>query len=309
MQLEVVEVQRGARGLRLGVGVGVVAEQLVEQADGDGRAGIAARPCVRLERRAVLLAGRTLQGVGVRPEGQLGELRPQQLAGRRGLQQLRAALEALARRADGLAGAGQPQLGRGCRDGGLQRRAQRVRVGQAGGARQTRTRLAGAAQRVVGEDDRGAQAVGVVGGDEVERGGGVRAGQQAGERVVPGAVVQRARGGLVEHGERRVQPGGDRVGAQHARAEAVDRRDPGGLGLARHVAAAELDEALAHPRAQLARGALGERDREDPRGPHAVLEHRAHEALDEHRGLAAAGVGLEQQRAVRGAARPRTARP
>ena len=108
--------------------------------------------------------------------------------------------------------------------------------------------------------------------------------------------MQRARGGLVEHREGRVQAGGDRVRAQQARAEAVDRRDPCGLGLARRVAAAELDEALAHARAQLARGALGERDREDLRRAHAVLEHRAHEALDEHRRLAAAGVGLEQQR-------------
>ena len=215
-----------------------------------------------------------------------------------------AALQALARGADRLARAGERAARpRPPRRPPAAARAARADRPSAVRARQPRARLAGAAQRVVRLHDRHAQAVGVVGGDEVERRRGVLAGEQPRERVVPGAVVQRAGGGLVEHGERRVQAGGDRVGAQQPRAEAVDRRDPGGLGLARRVAPAELDEALAHARAQLAGGALGERDREDPRRRDAVLEHRAHEALDEHRGLAAAGVGLEQQRAVAAADR------
>ena len=49
------------------------------------------------------------------------------------------------------------------------------------------------------------------------------------------------------------------------------------------------------PVAQLRRRLLGERDRQDRADVDAVLEHRAHEPLDEHRGLAAAGAGVEQQ--------------
>ena len=52
---------------------------------------------------------------------------------------------------------------------------------------------------------------------------------------------------------------------------------------------------VADPVAELGRRLLGERDREDRRDVDAVLEHRAHEPLDEHRGLAAAGARVEQQ--------------
>ena len=97
-------------------------------------------------------------------------------------------------------------------------------------------RLAGAAQRVVRRRDHPAQAVGVVGGDEVQRRGAVLAVEHLGQRALPGAVAQRPRGGLVEHAERRIEARGDRVGAQQPRAEAVDRRDPRRLGLARLLA-------------------------------------------------------------------------
>ncbi len=68
------------------------------------------------------------------------------------------------------------------------------------------------------------------------------------------------------------------------------------LGVARSLAVAELQQAIAHALAQLAGGALGERDRKDPAGRHAVLAHRSDEALDEHRGLAAARGRRQQQR-------------
>ena len=89
--------------------------------------------------------------------------------------------------------------------------------------------------------------------------------------------------------------------AQQPRAEAVEGAHERGLGVARGLALAELQQARAHALAQLARGALGERDREDPRRRDPVLAHRPDEALDEHRGLAAA-------RAPRTAAAARRAR-
>ena len=137
VQLEVVEVQRRAGALGLGVGVGVVAQQLVEQRDGAGRAGVAAGRAVGLERRAVVVAGGALQGVGARAERQLrrapGRSSPGGVAASRSAQRSRRSRAAH----DGLAGAGQ-RAGRrrGRRDGGLQRRAQRVRVGEPARARQ-----------------------------------------------------------------------------------------------------------------------------------------------------------------------------
>ena len=67
------------------------------------------------------------------------------------------------------------------------------------------------------------------------------------------------------------------------------------------LALAELEQPRAHARAQLARGLVGEGDREDLVGAQAVLDDRAHEALDEHRGLARARVGRQQERRRRGA--------
>ena len=54
----------------------------------------------------------------------------------------------------------------------------------------------------------------------------------------------------------------------------------------------------AHALAQLAGGAIGEGDREDPPGRDPVLDDGAHVALDEHAGLAAAGVGGQRELAV-----------
>ena len=124
-----------------------------------------------------------------------------------------------------------------------------------------------AAQAVVDRPDEPAQLVDAVRGGDFERVVARLAAvahpdrQRALERV----GAQRARLALVEHGERRVQAGGDGVRPQHPHAEAVDRRDPGGLGLLREPALAELEEARAHALAQLARRLLGERDREDRR--------------------------------------------
>ncbi len=61
---------------------------------------------------------------------------------------------------------------------------------------------------------------------------------------------------------------------------------------------AKLAQPRADPVAQLGRGLLGERDREDRADIDAVLDHGLHETLDQHRGLAAAGARVEQQIAV-----------
>src|SRR5439155_11126018 len=91
---------------------------------------------------------------------------------------------------------------------------------------------------------------------------------------------------VVEHAEARVDPRSKRVGAQQPMAEAVDRRDPSGVELAREVVPAELLQALPDPPAQLARRTLGVRDYEDRVDVEPALADRAAEALDDDGRLA-----------------------
>src|ERR1700729_2144585 len=117
---------------------------------------------------------------------------------------------------------------------------------------------------------------------------------------------------LVEDRERRIQPGSERVGSQHPRAERVDRRDPGAFGRTRRGLQGRRGRPCRRPRralrlrserpepdtdavAQLSRRLLGERDREDPPDVDAVIDDRPNEALDEHGGLTATGARVEQQ--------------
>ena len=140
--------------------------------------------------------------------------------------------------------------------------------------RQARRDLALAAQAVVHRADQLAQVVDAVRGRDVEGAGAGLApvAQPPGQRALERVRAQRAGVALVEDLERRVQPGGHGVGLQHPHAEAVDRRDPRRLGCLREVAAAELDEPRAHALAQLARGLLRERDREDRGGIDPVVD-------------------------------------
>jgi hypothetical protein len=105
------------------------------------------------------------------------------------------------------------------------------------------------------------------------------------------------RGGLLEHHEARVQAGGERPRAQHPRAEAVDRPDPGRVDGARVLLLAEVVEALAHALAQLAGRLLGERQRQDRGDRDLVEQDRLDETLDHHGRLARARVGGQQGRA------------
>ena len=201
---------------------------------------------------------------------------------------------AVATRAPGLAAASSACAA------GIARRDRLARLGDRRDRRdrrQGRDRRAGAAQRVVDLADRLLQAVDPVGGRDVDR--------RVAAVVDPGRVgapprrrAQLARDGVVEHHERGIQAGGHGVAAQDPRAEAVDRPDPGALGLPRRLALAERQEAGPHARAQLAGRLLGEGDGQDLPGAQAVVQHRPHEALHEHRRLAAAGARREQQRAL-----------
>ena len=113
-------------------------------------------------------------------------------------------------------------------------------------------------------------------------------------------VVGEAHGvGLVVDRERRPQPEHRRLAAQDARARGVERRHP-------HAARDRADErgdALLH----LARGLVGERDREDLERRHVAFGDEVRDAVREHAGLARPGAGDDEQRAV--GARPPRAGP
>jgi hypothetical protein len=124
-----------------------------------------------------------------------------------------------------------------------------------------RGRLPAASQLAIGADDRAAERAGAVRGDQIPT-GGAGFGELL-ERGVECRVGDPLGVGPVEHLERGVDPGLERVGAEHARAEAVDRRDECALGGAGLLVGTARLQRRADPVAELGGGLVGERDRED----------------------------------------------
>ena len=255
------------------------------------RSPVAARVAVAAERLGVRLAGLGRQ----RRPVPAGEEQGIEVPGPRvGVREHRvAALEPLER---GLHTRGgrrdRAELPRGGRRGVEELVTERLEVGRRRDRRQRRPQLAAGPQLAVGPEDRFAQP-GAVRGDQLDPARRVL--RELLERELERRLRERIGVGLVEHRELGIDPRHEGVGAQHPSAEAVDGRDVGPLGAARGLVGAEFAEPPADPVAELGGGLLGERDREDLRGVDAVLEHGAHEPLDEHRGLAAPGARVEQQ--------------
>ncbi len=304
-QLEVVEVDAAASALGRRVGVGVAPQQLVDQRQGGDRVAIGAAPSPRASQRgAVGVGGGRLQRVGVARHLRGPSDRRRAAAS----SAARHVVERLARGVDRRTGArgrrARPRRPQHARSSAA-RAASGSAVARPGGRRGPR--LPARAQLVVRGDDHALQAIDGVAGREVE-GVGARRGQEVGQRRLEGLALRGAPVGGVDDREAGIEARGHRVRAQDARAEAVERRDPRGLGLARRLAVTELEQADAHARAQLARRLLGEGDGQDLVGAQSVLHHRGDEALDQHRRLARAGVGREHEVARRGARWPRAAR-
>ncbi len=162
------------------------------------------------------------------------------------------------------------------------------RIGQAG------PQLAAAAQLGVHRhhDPRGA--LHPVGGQQVER-LGPALGHEALEGVREGLLAKAPRQPFVEDREGGVDSGVERVRTQQPRAESVEGPDEGCLGVPRGLPLSQFQQPRTNAGAELAGGALGECDREDPAGRHPVLAYRRHEALHQHGGLAAAGRSGQRQ--------------
>ena len=98
----------------------------------------------------------------------------------------------------------------------------------------------------------------------------------------------------VQNHETGIEPGGECPGAQDTGAEAVDGGDERALGGPCLLKRPLLAQAPANPVPQFGGCFLGEGDGQDRADVDPVLQHVSHKPLDEHRGLAAAGTGVEQ---------------
>ena len=116
-----------------------------------------------------------------------------------------------------------------------------IRSSRAGRSASSRTRLtARRAQRLVDAGQHPSQPPRAVGGEQPIRSGSPRA--ELLERLLERLAGEHPRLVLVEHAEARVDAGLEGMRLQQALAEAVDRRDPGAVELAREIVAAELGE-------------------------------------------------------------------
>ena len=143
-------------------------------------------------------------------------------------------------------------------------------------------------QRLVHAGQHAAQGARSVGGEQPEA-LGVAVGAELRERRLERLALEHARLRLVEDPEARVDPGRERVCLEQAEAEAVDRRDPGGVEVAGELGAPGLDEPRADAVAQLAGGALRVRDDEQRVDVEPALADRLGEALDQDGRLARPG--------------------
>ena len=219
-QLEVVEVDAAARALGRGVGVGVAAQQLVDERERRDRANVGAapwrrprRPRGRRRRRASSARSRCARPSS--PSGRSARRRraprgtPRAPRGRRRRPRRRPAARA------------RPRTSRTRAPARRARRRRRPRARRGSDGRVCpRERSSSWAPTTI-RSRRSTR----VGGGEVER-VGARRGQEVGQRGVEGLRWARAPVGGSSTAKRRVEPGGHGVGAQDPRAEAVEGRDP-----------------------------------------------------------------------------------
>ena len=155
---------------------------------------------------------------------------------------------------------------------------------------------AGGAQGLVDAGQHAPQPAGAVGREQP---GPLRLTRRAElvERGLEGFARQHPRLVLVEHPEVGVDSGFEGMRLQQPMAEAVDRRDPGAVELAREVVPLELGQPLANPPPQLAGRPLRVGDREHRLDRQPPLAHGAGEPLDEHRRLPRPGTGGDEDEA------------
>ena len=175
------------------------------------------------------------------------------------------------------------------------------------------------AQRLVDAGQHAAKAVGAVRREEaqplVSRSGTGKAGTSAigrlrrayaaaagaelAQRPVERLAAQHRRARFLELAEARVEPDRERMRLEEPVAEAVNGRDPGAVEVAREIRPPALAQRGPDAGAELARRLARVRDDEDRVDVEAVVADGADVALDEHRGLARARAGGDEDAARR----------
>ncbi len=156
----------------------------------------------------------------------------------------------------------------------------------------------GAAQRRIHLDEHLPEPDGTVGGEQLPAVRLVGRAEPV-ERRREGLRLEHERLRLVQDTEGRIDACGERIRAEQATAEPVDRGHPGAVELEREIGAPVLDQRRADAGAQLSCGALRVRDHEQRVDVEAVVGHGAHEPLDEHRGLPGARPRRDEDAALR----------
>ncbi len=154
-------------------------------------------------------------------------------------------------------------------------------------------RTAGRSQAAVDAEEHRAQAARAVRREQAQA-LGLASGAKRRQRIRERLGGEHRGLALVEHTEAGVDPGLERVHAQHARAEAVDRRDPGAVDVAGQITPAGGAQPLPNALPQLAGGPLRVGDHEDRVEREPPLEHRQHDPLDEHGRLPCAGARRDE---------------
>ena len=296
-QLQVVEVQARALALELVVVAPVEQDQLRQQAVGAVLLHAHAQLVVGLAGLTVRLARRPLERVHVPGDGQVARLRGLgKVTGGQPFHQGLAAREPVA----GLLDVGPARVADLHQRGGERGREGLSLAGRRGldGVGHARLPAAPAALVGVGGAHHVRQPLGPVARQQPQPLGILAAADELGQSAIEGVDAEPIGLQGVEHAKVRVHPCREGVRAQQAPAEAVDRGDPRRLGVARQVQGVEVLKPRADPLGQLGGRLLGERDRQDRVHRHAVVHHGAHEALDQHGGLAGARAGTDQEVAV-----------
>ena len=155
----------------------------------------------------------------------------------------------------------------------------------------------GRAQRLVDAREHPPQPVGAVGRKQPQP-LGIAVRTEPRERALEGLSPEDGALRLVELAEAGIDPDLERVCLEQARAEAVDRRDPGAVERAGEVVPVAVGERLPDPCAQLAGRLARVRDHEHGVDVDAAVADGAHEPLHEHRRLPGAGPGGDEDLAV-----------
>ena len=148
-------------------------------------------------------------------------------------------------------------------------------------------RAAGGPQRLVDAGQHPSQAAGAVGREQTQA-ARIVASAELGQSLLERLTAEHTRLAVVEHAKTGVESGREGIRLQEPMAEAVNRRDPGAVELAREIVPAAVEQLAADAAPQLAGRTLRVCDHEHRADVEALVADRLREPLHEHQRLAGA---------------------